>query len=158
ETVVATAPKAAPIPSTSHAKLVTASAVVEKKEAAASIPASAPTRASKPVETAASKPSTDSAKPATDYVFVEPSYQAKSDAKTDEKAPVVEPAERATEAAAKFADKPASELLTTNTSAAMQPQAAQAASSAIQPAVNLAAEQKTQMAQTPATSGPKYTG
>ncbi|PYX42798.1 MAG: hypothetical protein DMG81_00955 [Acidobacteria bacterium] len=40
----------------------------------------------------------------------------------------------------------------------MQPQAAQAASSAIQPAVNLAAEQKTQMSQTPASSGPKYTG
>jgi type IV pilus assembly protein PilQ len=40
----------------------------------------------------------------------------------------------------------------------MQPQAAQAASTAIQPAVNLAAEQKTQMSQTPATNGPKYTG
>jgi type IV pilus assembly protein PilQ len=49
-------------------------------------------------------------------------------------------------------------LLPAKANAAMQPQAAQAASTAIQPAVNLAAEQKTQMAQTPATSGPKYTG
>jgi type IV pilus assembly protein PilQ len=155
ETVVAMTSKAAPIPSTSHAKLVTASDVVEKKEVAASIPSTTP--AVKTAETA-SKPAADPAKPATDYVFVEPSYQAKGEAKTDEKAPIVEPAERATEAAAKFADKPASELLTTSTSAAMQPQAAQAASTAIQPAVNLAAEQKTQMAQTPATSGPKYTG
>src|SRR5258707_5894764 len=40
----------------------------------------------------------------------------------------------------------------------MQPQAAQAASSAISPAVNLAAEQKTQMSQTPAATGPRYTG
>jgi type IV pilus assembly protein PilQ len=42
--------------------------------------------------------------------------------------------------------------------ASMQPQTAQATPSGIQPAVNLAAEQKTQMSQTPATSGPKYTG
>ena len=40
----------------------------------------------------------------------------------------------------------------------MQPEAAQAAGSAIQPAVNMAAEQKTQMAQTPGINGPKYTG
>jgi type IV pilus assembly protein PilQ len=155
ETVTAAVPKAAPVASPFGAKLVTASAVVEKKEVAANVPATAP--APKAVETAVSKPAADSAKPATNYVFVEPSYQAKDDVKTDAK-PAVEPAERATEAAAKFVDKPASELMTTHTSAAMQPQAAQAASSAIQPAVNLAAEQKTQMSQTPATSGPKYTG
>ena len=157
ETVVAAAPKAAPIPSSSHAKLVSASVVMEKKEVAASVPATTPAPSPKPVETAAAKPATDSKKPATDYVFVEPSYQAKDDAKADVKQ-AAEPAERATEAAARFADKPASELMTTNTSASMQPQAAQAASTAIQPAVNLAAEQKTQTSQTPATSGPKYTG
>jgi type IV pilus assembly protein PilQ len=152
ETVVAAAPKA-----TSGAKLVRTSAVVEKKEVAASVPAAPVTPAPKTVAAAPAKPA-DATKSATEYVFVEPSYQAKDDAKTDAK-PVVEPGERATEAAAKFADKPASELLAnTKTSAAMQPQAAQAASSAIQPAVNLAAEQKTQMSQTPATSGPKYTG
>jgi len=132
------------------AKLVTA-AVTEHKQEAASLPAVAP--APKPAEIASS------AKPATDYVFVEPSYKPKDETRAENKPAVVEPAERAVEAAAKFADKPASELLPVNaTKASMQPQAAQAASSAIQPAVNLAAEQKTQMSQTPATSGPKYTG
>jgi len=130
------------------AKLVPAAAVtapaVETRSAS-----SAP--APKPVETATS------GKPATDYVFLEPSYKPKDETKAEAK-PTVEPAERALEAAAKFADKPASELLPVHASASMQPQAAQAASTGIQPAVNLAAEQKTQMAQTPATSGPKYTG
>jgi type IV pilus assembly protein PilQ len=131
------------------AKLVTV-AMTENKEEAASRPAVAP--APKPAEIASS------AKPA-EYVFVEPSYKPKDETKAENKPALVEPAERALEAAAKFADKPASELLPVNASkASMQPQAAQAASTAIQPAVNLAAEQKTQMSQTPATSGPKYTG
>src|SRR5215468_10140200 len=111
--------------------------------------------------TSSAVPATAS-KAATDYVFVEPSYKPKDETKTAEteaKVAPVEPAQRALEAAAKFNDKPASALLPLNaSSSAMQPQAAQAASSAITPAVNLAAEQKTQMAQTPATSGPKYTG
>ena len=150
-TVTAAAPKtAAPAIVPASAKLIPASAVVEKKEVAANLPA--------PTVTPKATEPTAAAKPATDYVFVEPSYKAKDDAAAESKAPVVEPAERATEAAAKFADKPASELLPVTASSAMQPQAAQAASSAIQPAVNLAAEQKTQMSQTPATSGPKYTG
>ena len=59
---------------------------------------------------------------------------------------------KALEAAAKFADKPASELV------AMKPSASLQQGAASQPAVNLAAEQKAQMTQTPATSGPKYTG
>jgi type IV pilus assembly protein PilQ len=121
--------------------------VMDKKEVAANPPARTPATA---IQTAA--------KPATDYVFVEPSYKPKDETKSAEKPAPIEPAARALEAAAKFADKPASELLPVNASASMQPQAAQAASSAIQPAVNLAAEQKTQMSQTPATSGPKYTG
>jgi type IV pilus assembly protein PilQ len=134
------------------AKLTPASvmtpAVADRKEVAANQPATtAPTT---PIQTAS--------KPATDYVFVEPSYKPKDETKSEEKPAPVEPSARALEAAAKFADKPASELLPVNASASMQPQAAQAASTAIQPAVNLAAEQKTQMSQTPATSGPKYTG
>ncbi len=144
----AAAPKAA-VPTA--AKLLTVSAVTpvvaDKKEMAANPPAVTPAT---PVQTAA--------KPATDYVFVEPSYQPKDETKAEEKPAPIEPSARALEAAAKFADKPASELLPVNASASMQPQAAQAASTAIQPAVNLAAEQKTQMSQTPATSGPKYTG
>jgi type IV pilus secretin PilQ/predicted competence protein len=120
----------------------------EKKDVAVSQPAVTATAA---VQTAS--------KPATDYVFVEPSYKPKDETKAEEKSAPVEPAQRAVEAAAKFTDKPTSALLPVNaSSSAMQPQAAQAASTAIQPAVNLAAEQKTQMSQTPATSGPKYTG
>ncbi len=146
-----TAPKATLKPavaSASTARLVPAAAVTAPAVEAKSV---APVPAPKAVETASST------KPATDYVFLEPSYKPKDDTKTEAK-PAAEPAERALEAAAKFADKPASELLPVHASASMQPQAAQAASSAITPAVNLAAEQKTQMAQTPAVTGPKYTG
>ncbi len=140
--VTAAAPKATIKPAVASpfmAKLVPAAAittpVVDTRIAA---PAPAP----KPVETAAST------KPATDYVFVEPSYKPKDETKTEAKPATVEPSERALEAAAKFADKPASELLPVHASASMQPQAAQAASASITPAVNLAAEQKAQMSQT----------
>jgi type IV pilus assembly protein PilQ len=144
------APKAAaPVAAKLTPVSIVTSAVADKKDVAANQPVTtpAPTTA---VQTAS--------KPATDYVFVEPSYKPKDETKPEEKPAPVEPSARALEAAAKFADKPASELLPVNASASMQPQAAQAAQAAIQPAVNLAAEQKTQMSQTPATSGPKYTG
>jgi type IV pilus assembly protein PilQ len=87
----------------------------------------------------------------TDFVFVEPAYQAKKEA------PVVEPAVRSQEAAARFADKTAAELLPVSAHAS---QAAQnpSDSNAIQPAVNLAAEQRAQAGQQAAVSGPKYTG
>jgi type IV pilus assembly protein PilQ len=125
--------------------------IAEKKEVAAKQPATTPATTT-PVQTASAS------KPATDYVFVEPSYKPKDETKSEEKPAPVEPSARALEAAAKFADKPASELLPVHANASMQPQTAQATPSGIQPAVNLAAEQKTQMSQTPATSGPKYTG
>jgi type IV pilus assembly protein PilQ len=129
--------------------------------AAAPAPKLIEAKASIPALPAAQVAQPKSANP-NDYVFVEPSYKPKDEAsnpeaKTDS-APAAEPAERATEAAAKFADKTATELLPVNANASMQTQSAQAPSSAIQPAVNLAAEQKTQMSQTPANSGPKYTG
>ena len=130
--------------------VATAPAVAEPKAVAMSQPA--------PAEPSAPAPAVTAAKSANDYVFLEPSYKPKDDAKADVKPATVEPAERAQEAAAKFADKAASELLPSGAHAAMKAQDAQAAAAAIQPAVNLAAEQKTQMAQTPATSGPKYTG
>jgi type IV pilus assembly protein PilQ len=82
-------------------------------------------------------------KPA-DFAFVEPKYSTKKD--------VDAPAEKAQEAAGRFADKTASELVATNTNATMQ------GNGQIQPAVNLAAEQKEQLAQRPATTGAKYTG
>lgn len=85
---------------------------------------------------------------ADDFVFVEPSYKPKDAAEVNS-APVV-PAPRAVEAAAKFVDRPAGDLLP-RTSASMQPQGAQ-------PAVNMAAEQKVQMQQPASPNGPKYTG
>jgi type IV pilus assembly protein PilQ len=90
---------------------------------------------------------------AADFVVVEPAYQQKNTI-TDEAAPSV----RAAGAAAKFVDKPEGNLLPTP-SAAIQPQAAQAASTpTIQPAVNLAAEQKGEShLVTPVTTA-KYTG
>jgi len=103
---------------------------------------------------AASNPAPANGKPVSatnDYVFVEPTYSAKSaaaDAST-------QPADRAGEAAAKFADKTAPELLPASMNAA---QSSQSAGAGITPAVNLAAEQKAQAGQQPASAGPKYTG
>jgi type IV pilus secretin PilQ/predicted competence protein len=85
-------------------------------------------------------------KPAADFAFVEPKFSSKA----------AEPVAKAQEAASRFADKTAAELVATNTNAAL----GQAGSNkpAIQPAVNLAAEQKAQLEQKPAVNGAKYTG
>ncbi len=101
-------------------------------------------------------------KPATpsDFVFVEPTYAAKtnpSDTKANTPDTTAEPTERAQEAAAKFADKTAAELLPVTMNAAQATQSV-SSSTGIQPAVNLAAEQKMQAGQQPAAAGPKYTG
>ena len=90
-----------------------------------------------------------------DYVFVEPSYQAKNEAKSELKdEPTDEPTVRAQEAAARFSDKTAAELLPVSAHAAQAPNQ----TNTISPAVNLAAEQKAQAGQQPAATGPKYTG
>jgi type IV pilus assembly protein PilQ len=89
----------------------------------------------------------------TDFVFVEPTYEAKKTAPETAQ----EPAERSQEAAAKFADKTAAELLPNGVNAA-QSQQSGSSPSAIQPAVNLAAEQQAQAGQRSALVGPKYTG
>jgi type IV pilus assembly protein PilQ len=109
------------------------------------------TRSAPKAETTPATKPTASASP-TDYVFVEPSYQAKADVKTDQ--PADEPTVRAGEAAARFADKTAAELLPVSVNAAQ----AQQPANGITPAVNLAAEQKAQSGQQPAAIGPKYTG
>jgi type IV pilus assembly protein PilQ len=91
-------------------------------------------------------------KPA-DFAFVEPKYSIK-----DDKA--AQPAAKAQEAAGRFADKTAAELVATNANAALGQTAGNGSGNAqgIQPAVNLAAEQKVQMEQKPAVNGAKYTG
>jgi type IV pilus assembly protein PilQ len=121
--------------------------------------ASAPVT-SAPVTPAATKvaptpaPAENSAKPA-DFAFVEPKYSIK-DAKADDKA--AQPAAKAQEAAGRFADKTAAELVATSANAALGQTAGNGNGQGIQPAVNLAAEQKVQMEQKPATNGAKYTG
>jgi len=91
-----------------------------------------------------------------DYVFVEPSYQAKSETSNEPSPDVTaaEPTVRAQEAAARFADKTAAELIPVSEHAAQAPNT----TNGITPAVNLAAEQKAQAGQQPAVTGPKYTG
>jgi type IV pilus assembly protein PilQ len=86
---------------------------------------------------------------ATDFAFIEPSYSPKA-ASDDAKAAAIEPPARAITAAGKFVSRPDGNLLPP-ASAAMQ-------SSGVQPAVNMAAEQKQQASQAPAITGPKYTG
>ncbi len=117
--------------------------------------------------TPATKPiAKDSVSPS-DYVFVEPSYQAKNQTATaaDVKtaadvnkadAAADDPTVRAQEAAARFSDKTAAELLPVSLHAAEGQSQSQAPT--ITPAVNLAAEQKAQAGQQPASVGPKYTG
>ncbi|HET6180203.1 MAG TPA: type IV pilus secretin PilQ [Candidatus Sulfotelmatobacter sp.] len=100
------------------------------------------------------KPAADAAPP-TDFVFVEPSYQSKNQATTEVKKNADEPTVRAGEAAARFSDKTAAELLPVSANAA---QAQNQAPAGITPAVNLAAEQKAQAGQSPVSTGPKYTG
>jgi type IV pilus assembly protein PilQ len=113
-------------------------------------------KAAAPVTTAAltmpaeQKPAPKTA--AQDFVVVEPSYSAKKDTPVD-------PSVRAAGAASKFVERPDGNLLPAS-SAAMQPQAAsspaQSSATGIEPAVNMAAEQKSHGQQP--TSGPKYTG
>jgi type IV pilus assembly protein PilQ len=137
---------------TLHANAV-AKAAAETKTVAASSLHSASTTA---------KPSTKSTGQAStspnDFVFIEPSYEAKNQAKTQDPSEVIkdqatdEPTVRAQEAAARFSDKTAAELIPVSA------HADQAQNPTITPAVNLAAEQKAQSGQQPTATGPKYTG
>ena len=124
-----------------------------RKEATTNVPIAASVPSAAAMNAAPSKPSPEPAS-TSDFVFVEPTYSAK----TDSSNAAIEPAARSQEAAAKFSDKTAAELLPVTVNAA--PQASQSVSSGtgIQPAVNLAAEQKAQAGQQPASVGPKYTG
>ena len=87
-------------------------------------------------------------------MFVEPTYTAKKAAPET----AADPAERAQDAAAKFSDKTAAELLPVSANAAQAQNNAPNTNTGIVPAVNLAAEQRAQAGQQPASVGPKYTG
>ena len=129
------------------------------------------THAAPKAETSTPKPVTKDSATASpnDFVFVEPAYEAKAaaigtdaakdsspEAANDVKTMAAdEPTVRAEEAAEHFADKTAAELHPISAHAA---QSESQSGTAIQPAVNLAAEQKAQAGQAPAATGPKYTG
>ncbi len=134
-----TAPVVKSVATSAAPKLVLASAAV------APAPVVALPAAPAPIVTAPA--ATDNVQKPTEFAFVEPKYTVKDPA---------QPAVKAQEAASRFADKTAAELVATTTNAAM----GQAGDNkpAIQPAVNLAAEQKVQMEQKPAERGAKYTG
>jgi type IV pilus secretin PilQ/predicted competence protein len=148
DTVVAhrqPAPAAKSVAASAAPKLVLASASVTS---APVVPAATTSVASTPA------PAENAQKPA-DFAFVEPKYSIK-DSKQDDK--TVQPAAKAQEAAGRFADKTAAELVAMNTNAALGQAAGNGNGQGIQPAVNLAAEQKVQMEQKPAMNGAKYTG
>jgi type IV pilus assembly protein PilQ len=95
-------------------------------------------------------PTAENLQKATDIALVEPAFSVKKEDKA------AEPTVKAEQAASRFADKTAAELVATTTNASMGQSGPTTAP--IQPAVNLAAEQKIQMEQKPAASGAKYTG
>ena len=136
----------APTPASKSASPFEARAAEAKTELTAKDPVVATTQ--KPEAAAASSK---------DFVFVEPVYDAKKTVAD----PSADPAGRAQEAAAKFSDKTAAELLPVHMNAAQsssQSTGSSTGGTGIQPAVNLAAEQKEQAGQQPAAAGPKYTG
>jgi type IV pilus assembly protein PilQ len=116
---------------------------------------SGPSRAALPAATPLASPSVAAEKnaEALDVAIVQPKYSVKPAASPDQTST---PAVKSEEAASRFADKTAAELVAVTANAEL----GQTASSpqAIQPAVNLAAEQKAQMAQKPASNSNKYTG
>ena len=117
--------------------------------------ATTPVAASTPAPALDQKPAPQAAS-AQDFVFVEPSYQAKPAVQGSESA-VAAPPVKVVEAAAKFVDKPEGSLLPPP-SAAMQQTSQAANATTMQPAVNLAAEQKIQSTQIVSAPEPKYTG
>ena len=142
----ATAAKAVAKPTVAKKSPMTAPAMVETAMTSPA-PKLTPTVATVAAPIAAPAPSV---KPV-DFAVVEPTYSVKD----DKAVPAVEPVVKAQDAAARFADKTAAELVAVKTHSAMQDAGAPGT---IEPAINLAAEQKTQLSQSHASNGPKYTG
>jgi type IV pilus assembly protein PilQ len=111
------------------------------------------------VSAAAAEPESKQEQPESspkDFVLVEPTFKSKS-ATGETEAAAMEPPARVVEAASKFVDRPEVNVLPTP-SAAPQNSQAPSTTSGIQPAVNLAAEQKAQAAMQASAAQPKYTG
>src|ERR1700676_2526761 len=101
---------------------------------------------------AATAPST-----ASSFVVVEPSYKPKQ-ATDDSASAVTGPPVRAIQAAAKFVERPDTNLLPVPSASMQSTTSSTAAATPKVPTNNLAAEQKAQSMQQPVVSGPKYTG
>jgi type IV pilus assembly protein PilQ len=137
-------------------------AVVAHRQSAAA-PLSAAKTVPQPARTASApavapvSPSAQNTDKPSDFAFVEPQYSVKDNKRA---AATTAPVIKAEEAASRFADKTAAELVAANNNAAMAQAAEQteAGGQTIHPAVNLAAEQKTQLEQKPSLAGAKYTG
>jgi type IV pilus assembly protein PilQ len=134
------------------------------------VPTTAPTAIPEPKAVVATASELKPTAAPSDFVVVEPTYQAKQDAAKQDVAkqdvakaqpekqeqPADEATVRAENAASRFADKTAAELLPVSLHAAQQ--SSTGTTPTIQPAVNLAAEQKAMGGQPPIAMGPKYTG
>jgi len=140
------APQAAKVPTSMHRTALTSSA------APAQVAVSAPSATVPALEQRAAQPAAS----AHDFVLVEPSYQAKPASSSSDPA-VTAPTARMVEAAAKFVDKPEGSFLPAP-SATMQQTSQAPNATTMQPAVNLAAEQKIQSTQIVSAPQPKYTG
>ncbi len=149
------------VPKTAAAKVLTVARTETEIAApalsaiAAPAPKLQPASASMPQAAAlatVTAPPTASTDKASDFAVVEPKYTTKPADQT-----AVAPVAKAQEAASRFADKTAAELVATPSNATLA-ENGQGQPGQVQPAVNLAAEQKQQMSQKPAASGSKYTG
>jgi type IV pilus assembly protein PilQ len=129
-----------------------APAAEAKIEVAAAAPTAAPVKEARLIEASLNQASLNQisapSAPAAAFAFIEPSYRPKDSVAGENATPAaIEPPARAVAAAGKFAQRPEGSPL---------PAASATMQSA--PAVNMAAEQKTQAQQVPAITGPKYTG
>jgi type IV pilus assembly protein PilQ len=140
------------------AKLLTTASAATPALVKTNVVASKPTPLASPAAVVpANDKSSKQTASATDFVFVEPTYQKKDESDPTANVEAASSA-RADGAAAKFVDKPEGDLLPAP-SAAMQPQTAPAApAQTIQPAVNLAAEGKGESHLVTPISSAKYTG
>jgi len=135
-----------------HGKVSEAKAIAPPAPAAPKSTSASPFAPKTVPAPAATVSTAPSAASANNFVFVEPTYAPKP-AVQPVAADTTAPPARVAEAAEKFVEKPDTNLLP-GMSASMQT----ANANGIQPAVNLAAEQKAQSAHPAAASGPKYTG
>ncbi|MGD0825332.1 MAG: type IV pilus secretin PilQ [Terriglobales bacterium] len=154
-------PTAKAVAATTAPKPVPVSAVAKLAPGASTPAISAPAIAANLTKAATTPAVAENTEKPADLALVEPKFSvkpAKADEGVNDKVNdnATKPVAKAEEAASRFADKTAAELVAITSNAAM---GQTGGTVPVQPAVNLAAEQKTQMEQPkPASNGSKYTG